>query len=168
MKFEYVHEFDMPVEELERLMTHPEISRLMSERMSSIIGTETQERQEQGNAVERKVLYKPEPLIKKVGPLVVEPRWMEWVETSRYDFDRHEGTFTNRPMIGRIAEKMDNEGRMRILPNGAGCKRVLTGTLKVKVFMLGKIAEKIIEKTARKIIDEEAALLQTLAREEAL
>ena len=164
MKFEYTHEFSFPVERIERLMTHPEINRVMTERMSTIIGTEVKARTEEGSAVRRKVLYRPEPLIKSVGPLKVEPRWMEWVEESSYDYARHEGRFVNTPVIGQIAEKMVNNGTVRFVPTSKGCKRVLAGELTVKIFLVGKIAEKIIASTAEKILKEEADLLEALAR----
>jgi hypothetical protein len=163
MKFEYTHEFSAPVERIERLMTHPEINRIMTERMSTIIGTEIKSRTEEGSVVRRKVLYRPEPLIKSVGPIKVEPRWMEWVEESSYDYARHEGRFVNTPVIGQIAEKMVNNGTVRFLPTARGCRRVLTGELTVKIFIVGKIAEKIIASTAEKILKEEAQLLEKLA-----
>jgi Protein of unknown function (DUF2505) len=163
MKFEYIHEFDASVETMARIMTHPEINRLMSERMSTIIGTETQSREEKGSSIERKVLYKPVPMIKSVGPVTVEPRWMEWVEASTFNVETGEGSFVNTPNVARIAAQMENRGTVRFIPTARGCKRVLSGELKVKVFMLGKIAERIIAKNAAKIVNEEAALLAALA-----
>ncbi len=163
MKFEYTHEFSHPVERIERLMTHPEINRVMTERMSTIIGTEVKSRADEGSVVRRKVLYRPEPLIKSVGPIKVEPRWMEWVEESSYDYGRHEGHFVNTPVIGQIAEKMVNNGTVRITATSKGCRRVLSGELTVKIFIVGKIAEKIIASTAEKILKEEADLLEKLA-----
>lgn len=163
MKFEYTHEFSFPVERIERLMTHPEINGVMTERMSTIIGTEVKARVEEGTVVRRKVLYKPEPMIKSVGPVKVEPRWMEWVEESTYDYARHEGRFVNTPVIGQIAEKMVNNGTVRFVPTSRGCRRVLSGELTVKIFIVGRIAEKIIASTAEKILKEEADLLEKLA-----
>lgn len=163
MKFEYIHEFNAPVETMVRLMTHPEINRLMSERMSTIIGTETQSREDKGTVVERKVLYRPVPMIKSVGPITVEPRWMEWVEDSTFDLAKAEGRFVNTPNVARIAAQMENRGQVRFVATARGCKRILSGELKVKVFMLGKIAERIISKNAEKIVNEEASLLADLA-----
>jgi len=163
MKFEYTHEFSAPIERIERLMTHPDINRIMTERMTTIIGTEVKARVEEGAVVRRKVLYKPEPMIKSVGPMKVEPRWMEWVEESTYDVSRHEGRFVNTPVIGQIAEKMVNNGTVRFVSTQKGCRRVLTGELTVKIFIVGKIAEKIIASTAEKILKEEADLLEKLA-----
>ncbi len=163
MKFEYTHEFNAPVETMVRLQTHPEINRLMSERMSTIIGTEAQDRDDSGSVIKRRVLYKPVPMIKSVGPITVEPRWMEWVEESTFDIDKGYGTFVNTPNVARIAAQMENSGSLRFTATAKGCKRVMSGVLKVKVFMLGKIAERIISKNAEKIVNEEAALLAALA-----
>jgi len=164
MRFEYTHEFAFPVEEIERLMTHPDIGKFMSTRMpATIIGVEAKERVQEGSLLKRKVHYRPQPLIKSVGPIKVDPRWMEWMEQSTFDLARHEGQFVNTPIIKRIADQMENRGTVKLIPTAKGCKRVLTGELKVKIFMLGAIAERIINSNAEKILKDEAALLSALA-----
>ncbi len=108
-------------------------------------------------------------MIKKIGPTTVEPEWMEWVEESSYDFKTHTGRFTNIPARGRIAKLMVNTGTLRLVPLGPDrTERIVSGELKIKVFMVGKIAEKVIHGHAKKLLDQEAAALTAIIAEKAL
>ncbi len=169
MKFEIRHQFEVGVDELERVMFHEDLPRLISERVQLIIEMNQLEGRRTGDRLERKVRYLPYPMIKKIGPTTVEPEWMEWVEESRYDFGAHAGTFTNVPARARIAKLMINTGRVRLVPLGANrTERVVSGELKIKVFLVGKIAEKIIHSHAKKLLDQEAAALGSIITEKAL
>ncbi len=161
MKFELRHTFSHPIEEVERVLFSEELLAILTQRMGTIIEIEALTNERVGDRLTRRIRYLPEPIIKSVGVKKVEPEWMEWVEESHYDYAVHRGTFANIPARNRIAEVMKNSGTLtlRALPGG-GCERVLLGDLKVKVFMVGKIAERIIHSNAAKILDEEAAILK--------
>ncbi|MFH1531295.1 MAG: DUF2505 family protein [Pseudomonadota bacterium] len=169
MNFEIRHQFDAGVEELERVMFHEDLPRLLTERVALIIEMNQLEASRTGDRLERKVRYLPYPMIRKIGPTTVEPEWMEWVEQSRYDFRTHAGEFANIPARGRIAKLMINTGRVRLVPLGAHrTERIVTGELKIKVFMVGRIAERVIHSHATKLLDQEAAALAAIIAEKAL
>ncbi len=169
MKFEIKHQFDVGVEELERVMFHEDLLPLVTERVELILEVNQLEGRRTGDRLERKVRYLPYPMIRKIGPTTVEPEWMEWVEESSYDFTSHSGRFANIPARGRIAKLMDNTGTLRLVPMGPNrVERVVSGDLKIKVFMVGKIAEKIIHGHAKKLLDQEAAALASILAEKAL
>jgi len=165
MKFELRHTFDFPVEEVERVLFGEELLAILTRRMSTIIEIEALTMERTGDRLTRRIRYLPEPIIKSVGVKKVEPEWMEWVEESEYDYATHRGTFANIPARNRIAEVMKNHGTLtlRELPGGR-CERVLLGELRVKVFVVGKIAERIIHSNAARILDEEAAILKEVLR----
>src|SRR6185436_13836152 len=118
------------------------------------------DRQEDANTIRRKTKYQPVPLIKKIGPKEVPPHWMAWIEDSNYDRRAHRMDFVNVPTTEKIRNLLENKGSMTLASAGPGkTKRTLSGELKVKVFLLGKIAEGMIHKQAVQILDEEAAAL---------
>ncbi len=166
MNFEFRHVFPVPVEELERVLFHEEVSGLMQERMSTIIEIEPKRVERTGDRLERNVRYLPVPMIKSVGPKKVEPEWMEWMEESVYDYSIHRGHFKNVPARRTIADLLINNGTLEIVPGpGGGCTQVVRGELKVKVFMIGKIAERIIHSNAVKILEEQARVLEGIISE---
>jgi hypothetical protein len=169
MNFEIKHQFDVGVEELERVMFHEDLPSLITGRVELIIEMNQLESRRAGDRLERKVRYLPYPMIRKIGPTTVEPEWMEWVEESSYDFTTHTGRLANIPARGRIAKLMINTGTVQLIPRGADrTERVVSGNLKIKVFMVGKIAEKIIHGHAKKLLDQEAAALASILAEKAL
>ncbi|MCD6497984.1 MAG: DUF2505 family protein [Deltaproteobacteria bacterium] len=165
MKFKFEHRFDVPVEELEQAMFAEDLPAFLQEHMPSLKGIEVLERQDSENAIQRKVRYEPVPLIKKVGPKKVPPEAMIWVEQSKYDRSRHEMTFENMPTHPKVKNLMTNKGTVRLMASGSGSMRVLEGELKVSVPLLGRVAEKIIFKTAGKVVEEEAAALKKFIAE---
>ncbi len=48
---------------------------------------------------------------------------------------------------------------------GDRCERIMTGELKVKFPLLGRVAEGMISKNGRKMLDEEAQVLTAWMRE---
>jgi len=169
MKFEIRHEFDADIEELERVMFHEALPPLLTDRVELIIEMNLIEGRRTGDRLERRVRYLPYPMIRKIGPATVEPEWMEWVEESWFDFSAHMGEFNNVPARARIAKLMVNTGSVRLIPLGPGrTERVVSGELRIKVFMLGKIAEKVIHGHAKKLLDQEAAALAAVIAENAL
>jgi hypothetical protein len=154
MKFEIVHRFDAPVESVWEVMTHPRLCEVLVPNMPSLLEMEILEQGGEGDNARRKVRYRPVPMIKKVGPKKVEPHWMEWVEHSTSRSLRVE--FRNVPRVAQIASLMENSGVVELFAEGGRCRRVLKGELRIKVPILGRIAERIIHKNAVGLVDEEA------------
>ena len=168
MKFEIAHDFDVPVDEFERVLFHEGLPAILKDRMETMIDIEPMFMERSADTLVRKVKYSPVPLIKSVGAKKVDPAWMVWVEESSYDFATHKGTFTNVPTNHKIAELLKNGGTLEIRPTGSGsCQQVIHGDLEVKVFMVGKVAERLIKTNAVKILDEQAAVMkQVIANKE--
>ena len=156
MKFEIVHRFDASVESVWQVMTHTRLAEVLVPNMPSLLEMEVLEQGAEGDAQHRKVRYRPVPMIKRVGPKAVEPHWMEWVEHSTSNAGRARVEFTNVPRVSQIAALMQNSGVVELVAEGKGCRRVLKGELKIKVPILGRIAERIIHKHAVSLVDEEA------------
>lgn len=163
MRFSFTHTFDVPIREFERVLFSEKLPQILEKRMKLILRIEPLEVKREGNILTRRVRYLPAPIIKQIGTRKVDPEWMEWIEESRYDFSTHCGQFRNIPTKRRIAAVMRNAGTLtlRSLP-GDRTEQVLSGELIVSVFMVGKIAERIIHANAKNILDEEAAILRDI------
>lgn len=160
MQFEFVHTFDAEPETVLRAMFSPEMAEFLSKNVPSVEGIEAVSREEDERQIRRKVKYRPVPVIRKVATKEVKPEWMHFVEETVFDKGSRKGTFSNTPTTRKIAELMENRGTMLLEPAGPGkTKRTIRGELKIKVFMLGAVAERIIYPQAQKIIEEEAKAL---------
>jgi len=163
MQFELIHTFKASPTAVMNALLDPELGQPLTERMTTIIEIETLSRTEDGDKVTLRTRYLPVPLIKKVATKEINPRWMEWVSEVTFDLKTTKGEFRNIPTTGRIANLMDNYGTMTLTDLGNGTtRRVIAGELRIKVPVLGRIAEKIIYKEAAKILDEEAAVRQSI------
>ncbi len=166
MKFRFEHEFDVDVDRLEEAMFSEDLPAYLKEHMPSLEDMEVLDRVEEGNILRRRVRYVPVPLIEKVGPKRVPPEAMIWVEESTYDRSAKLMTFRNVPTHPKVAELMRNEGTVRLQAKGPGRSvRVMEGELKIAVPFLGKVAERIVFKTAGKVIEEEVAALKAFLAE---
>jgi len=166
MRFEIVHSFDAPLEKVETAVLGEPFLAFLLQHHSQMLEAAAQSIETVGDVVRRKVRYRPKPIIEKIGPKRVPPEWMAWIEESSFDKKRHVLEFKNVPTTRRVAELMENRGTMRFSAEGANrTRRVIEGELKVKVFMLGAIAERIIHKQAEGLLAEEARILQRFLRE---
>ena len=68
--------------------------------------------------------------------------------------------YENVPTTPGVARLLKNRGEMRIRPlNDSKSTREVTGELKVEVFLLGSVAERVIHSYAQEILTDEARAL---------
>jgi hypothetical protein len=163
VKYRFEHEFPCDRDTLIRTMFSKGVGERLLPLMRGMIEAETLSWEDKGGRISRRVRYLPEPSIRSVGPKKVEPRWMEWIEESELDSKRGVATYRNIPKIHQIAELLKNHGEIEFTQLGPGrTRRVLSGELKVQVFLLGAVAERVIHGEARKLVDHEAEALKKL------
>jgi hypothetical protein len=163
VKYRFEHEFACDRDTLIGTMFGKGVGEKLLPLMQGMIEAETLSWEERGGRITRRVRYLPQPSIQSVGPKKVEPRWMEWIEESELDVKRGVATYRNVPKIPQIAELLKNHGEIEFTRLAQKrTRRVLSGELKVQVFLLGAIAERIIHGEARKLVDHEAEALQKL------
>lgn len=160
MKYRLEHEFPCDQPTLLREMFRNGIIETLKPRMTTILEAETLSWEEKNGVVRRRVRYLPVPKITSVGPKKVEPRWMEWVEESEVRLDTGAAHYVNVPSTSRVADLLKNRGTIEFVPLGPGrTRRILSGELRVEVFLLGSLAERLIFAYAKEIVDEEARAL---------
>lgn len=165
MRFEITHTFDAEPDKVAAAMFAEDVASKLSKEVPSVEGIEPISREEDDQKIKRKIKYRPVPVIRKVATKEVRPEWMHWIEDSVYDKKTRTGQFKNIPTTKKIAELMENYGTITLeaLPGGK-TKRTIKGELKIKVFMLGAIAERLIYPHAEKILNEEAAALNNFLK----
>jgi len=161
MKFKYEHDFPCERRRLVEAIFDNGITERLKASMSTVTDAETLDWRRDGDRIFRRVRYLPVPMINEIAGKKVEPEWMEWVEESEIDLTACRAVFRNVPTTRGVADLLENSGVMEFFEIGGGrTRRVITGELKIKVFLVGKIAEMIIADTARKILDDEAAAMR--------
>ena len=166
MKYRVEHEFPCDATTLMRTMYEADIGTALLPRMTRVTEYEALSHEDADGHVRRRTRYLPVPAIRAIGPKTVPPKWMEWVEESDVDISRRTVTYRNLPTTPKIEKRLKNSGEMTFeeLPGGRS-KRILTGELRVEVFLLGAIAERIIFAYAREILDEEAHAMAAIIAE---
>ncbi|MBN2724037.1 MAG: DUF2505 family protein [Deltaproteobacteria bacterium] len=161
MKFKIKQEFDYPITVVEEaLFLDENIGSFLVNEMPSLIELEKIEIIRDDDSVKRKVRYLPKPLIKRVGTKKIPPEAMEWVEHSTYDLKTHVLKYSNIPTHPRIGKMFQNDGEILLEESGDKTVRTISGELKIKVPVVGAIAERIIFKTAKTVLEEEAQALK--------
>jgi Protein of unknown function (DUF2505) len=165
MKFELKHTFDAPVDAVIAAMFDPKLFDHLKANMKTIQAIDPIERTEDDGTIRRRTRYTPVPLIKKIGPKQVPPGAMAFVEDSRFDKRARRLEFENIPDMSTLRKLLVNRGTISFRDAGGGrSERTVEGELVVKVFLIGKLAEKIIYNEAEKILNEEASALHSFIK----
>lgn len=170
MRFEAKQRINGTVDEVERALLDERYLPFLLQHHGVLLEVQPMERQDTGAKVERKVRYRPKPVIEAIGPKKIPAEWFAFVETSTYDKARHELAFQNVPTSQGISKMLVNTGTLRLKDAGNGqTERTMDGEISVKVpFLLkplGMIAEKIIQSEGMKILDNEVTVLNRFISE---
>jgi hypothetical protein len=167
MLFEINHTFDCDLATYERLFLDSEYLRFLEKTVPNVQKIEILSCDEQGPVVKRRVRYSPKPGSYKVGPKTVPTEWTVFEEESSFDRERHEMRFSNHPHIPSILrDKFSNNGTVRLTADGPGrTRRSISGEIRVRIFLLGKIAERIIHRAGADLIEQEAKAMKAWVAE---
>ena len=166
MKFEIVQVINHPLEIVEKVLLSKDYIEYLKKNHSQVEEINIEEYKEEGNIIKRRIYYQPKRIIEKILSYEIPKEAMAWIEVSSYDKSKHEMEFDNLPVKHKVRELMINRGTMRLEPSsGNKTKRIIKGELKIKVFMIGKVAEKIIYQKAEKILEEEVRCLENYIEE---
>jgi len=160
MRFELKHTFDASIDALIAAMFDPALFDHLKKNMSTIQDIQPIERTEDDGTIRRRTRYTPVPLITMVGPTHVPAAAMAFIEDLRFDKRAQRLEFENLPDMPTLRKLLVNRGTISFRDLGGGrTERTVAGELTVKVFLLGKIAEKLIYGEAEKILNQEALAL---------
>lgn len=165
MHFESRQEIAATLAEVEQAMLDPDYLPFQLEHHPVLLEVQLLERQEVGDTIQRRVRYRPKPVISSIGPKTVPPEWFAFVESSTYDKRAHTLTFTNTATSKKIDRMLVNTGVLRLREIAPGrVERKMDGEIALKLPFLLKplamIGEQVIRSEGLKILDGEAPVLE--------
>jgi hypothetical protein len=165
VQFEFVHEFDIPLDALELAVLSPVLHHALANRLPNIASVEQKEHSLQGNRLERVLAYRANVAVPVFARKKVTPDMMAWDEHSTYDIPRHRAEWEIRPHIKPEWRKyFSAKGTYELSVLGSGrSRRTVVGTIELHVPLVQKVAEKLIVAEVRKTFDAEAETIRDLA-----
>ncbi len=167
MRFEIVHEFEIPLDALELAVLSPDLVGKLQTRLKNI-----EEVRQTEHRLEKGVLYRvwayqasvklPVPVFAKK---VVTRDMLSWDERSTYDIKSHSAAWSVQPNVKRDWRKyFQADGKYRLLPIERGkTRRTVEGELFLRVPVVQKMAERAILGEVRRMFDAEAETLREMA-----
>lgn len=170
MRFEAKHRIQGTPSEVEQSLLDERYLDYLLKHHGILLEAQLLEKKDDGNILQRKVRYRPKPVIPSVGPKPVPPEWFAFVESSSYDKRKRELAFNNVPTTAKISRLLVNQGLLRIREAPGGeTERWLEGEIRLNLPFLLKplaiIGERLIHAEGLKILHGEVAVLNRFIAE---
>jgi hypothetical protein len=165
MFFEVEHILDGALEAIEAAMFHPDYLNYLVSNHEILTGTRSQNIEERGDQITRRVHYVARPAFDHVGFKEVPPSWFEFVESSTFDKRTHVMSFHNVPVVEKVAERMLNRGEIILepLPSGKTRRRtkaeIKLRNLPLLARPMAPMVEQMIAREAKRLLEIEARVL---------
>ncbi len=165
MHFEFVHEFDIPLDALELAVISPNLFHALAKRLSNIEGVQQKEHVLKDGTLERLWSYRANVRIPPFATRYVTPEMCAWDERSNYDIRRHASEWTILPHVKPEWRKsFAAKGTYTLLELASGrTQRTVNGSLELRVPLVRQVAEKLIVGEVKRMFDAEAETLRELA-----
>ncbi len=168
MKFEVIHEFDIPVDALELAVLSPNLFNALAPRLSSETRIESVEQREHvllNGKLVKCWSYRANIRIPAFAAKYVTPDMCAWEEYSSYDLETHTAAWRIKPSVKpEWAELFESTGTYVLEARAGGrALRRVEGTLELRVPLVRAVAERLILGEVRKTFDAEAETLRELA-----
>jgi hypothetical protein len=165
--FEIVHEFDIPLDALELAVISPTLVDKLSPRLLKA-GVERIAQKAhvfKSGVLDRTWHYQANVKLPAFAKGYITREMCAWDEESKYEIKPHAGTWTIVPNIKPEWRKyFSASGSYRIVPLGDGrAKRIVDGTLELRVPVVRQVAERMILNEVRKTFEAEAGVLRDMA-----
>ncbi len=169
MKFEARQRINATLAEVEAALLDDRYPEFLLKHHGVLLEVQPIEKKDLGTKVERKVRYRPKPVIQKIGPKTVPPEWFAFVETSTWDKAAKTLRFKNTPTSTKISNMLVNDGVLSLRAVGEQTERIMDGEISLKLpflmKMLAPIGEAVIRSEGIKILDGEVPVLEKFIRE---
>jgi hypothetical protein len=152
--FRLEHRFpDISIELFERYLNHPELIGMLSD-MPAFRSRDLVEKEELENGqVNWKFRVVAGGKVPPAATKILSEDMLTWFENTRFAADEHCIYWTIEPI--KIKDKLNCHGTWKLIPDGEGTRRVIEGTVEIKVRIVGKIAEKFLVEELKKNYDVE-------------
>lgn len=120
-------------------------------------GIEVLERVEAAGAVHLRVRFRFTGHLAGAVTAVVDPDKLTWVQETRHDIGSGRATFILKP--DHYPDRLRASGSFQISANGAGCRRVVSGELKVRApLFAGRVEQAIVSGLEEYLVAEAPAV----------
>ena len=166
MRFEIVHEFEIPLDALELAVLSPQLWEKLAARLKNIeVIQQTKHDLEEG-VLDRVWSFQANVKIPAFAERYVTKDMCAWKEHTHYSIAKHASDWTILPNVKPEWQKyFESSGSYALVASGDGTtKRVVTGNLELKVPRgLRELGERMIVNEVKKTFEAEAATLRDLA-----
>jgi hypothetical protein len=165
MFFEVEHFFDASVEAVEAAMFHPDYFAFLRSQTDVLDGLSAESHEDSGSQIKRRIHYRPRPAFDHIGPKKVPPDWFEFVEESTWDKASRKLVFDNVPCTDKVARRFVSRGEVVLEQVSPGKTRrrtraeLLLHNLPLMLRPLAKLAEQMLAREAKKMLESEARVL---------
>lgn len=163
MHFEIQHEFDAPLDAIERAVISPELGPMLGRSLPQMEAVDLLEHRVDDGACHRVIRFRagaPLAIFKRVD---VARDAMAWEEHWTYRFGDHASSWRVEPKA-EYRRYLVSEGTYHLEPIAGGrTRRTVHGTLEIKLALVGAIAERMALSEIKKTYDAEAETLRRLA-----
>jgi hypothetical protein len=169
VRFEIVHEFDIPLDALELAVISPDLSDKLDAKVHELtVGVRrvTERSRSLRDGILRRVWhYQASLRLPKFAQGHVTPEMTAWDEESVYDTASHEGKWTIAPNVKpEWRHYFQAQGTYAIEALGDGrSRRVVRGDVELHVRVVRQVAERLIVSEVRKAFEAEASTLRDMA-----
>jgi hypothetical protein len=165
VRFDIVHDFDIPLDALELAVLSPDLAEKLLSKLPNVTTLHQKEHDLHDGILERVWTFQPNVRLPAFAREYVTEEMIGYDEKSTYELGKHEATWQVLPHVRPAWQKyVIAAGTYALRAGEAGhTRRIVTGELKVDVPIVGPVAERMIIAEVRKIFEAEAVVLRDLA-----
>ena len=157
MDFTLTQEIARPADAVDEALVNPTFLTRMAE-LPKLGSAEVVANDRDGDIVKLQVRYLFQAELSSAVTKFVDPDKLTWIEDSTCDLAAHRTTCVIRP--DNYEKLLQGSYDATIAASGSGCVRTVTGTVKVRVPLLGGKVEKAIVSGLRENADAQVLLLE--------
>lgn len=166
MRFEIVHDFDIPLDALELAVISPRLWEKLASRLKSIEEIHQTHHVLENGVLERTWSFQANVKIPSFAERYVTREMCAWEERTRYSLEAHASSWVIDPRVKDEWKKyFASSGTYSLVAKKGGTtRRIVEGTLELKVPRgLRELGEKLIVNEVKKTFEAEAETLRQLA-----
>ena len=166
MRFEIVHEFEIPLDALELAVLSPQLWEKLAARLKNIEEIRQTKHDLEKGVLDRVWSFQANVKIPAFAERYVTKEMCAWEEHTHYSLEKHSSAWTIEPHVKPEWRKyFKSSGSYELISTkGGSTRRVVKGNLELKVPRgLREIAERMIVNEVKKTFEAEAATLRDLA-----
>jgi len=166
LRFEIVHEFEIPLDAIELAVLSPDLFSKLKSHLANVEDVTQKEHTLEGGVLHRIWAYQAS--VKVPVPVfankIVTREMLSWDEESTYDLKSHEAAWSVSPNVKPEWKKFfQAEGKYKLHGSEGKTKRTVEGELFLRVPIVQKLGERAILGEVRRMFDAEAETLREMA-----